>query len=112
MHSLDQILTLTAAVEQHVERGEWTEAGTLDAERRRLLAELCDDPGPAADPAACREVLQQLLLRNHQTIQRLQVERQRLQATAALSDQAMRAYDRNSTGSTIIPLRTGEGHRP
>jgi hypothetical protein len=112
MHALDQILLLTETVEGHVERGEWAEAGALDAERCRLLAGLFSDPPPAVDLAACRELLRDLLARNHQTIQRLQGERQRLQADAARSGKAMRAYDRNAAGAPVARLRVVEVNQP
>ncbi|QOJ30999.1 MAG: flagellar protein FliT [Gammaproteobacteria bacterium] len=112
MHGLDQILLLTEAVEQHVERGEWAEAGALDDERRRLLAGLCGDGAPASGLPACRELLRELLSRNDQTIQRVQAERQRLQADAARSGKAMRAYDRNAAGTSVSRLRTVEVKQP
>lgn len=109
MEQLNRILALTEAVEQHVARGAWSSAGTLDAERRLLLAELCEDPGPAADAQACRQVLQQLLVRNHQMLERLQHERRQLQASAALGDRALRAYESN--GSTVAGRPGDEGAR-
>jgi len=95
MDLLSRILALTEAVEQHVAEGAWSAAGELDAERRRLLAELCENPGPAADAEACREVLRQLLARNHQMLAHLQRERRQLEADMALGSQAVRAYERS-----------------
>jgi hypothetical protein len=102
MQALDRILALTETVEHHVERGEWTEAGTLDAERCRLLADLFADPDSAADRAAYREILQQLLVRNAQTIQRVR-ERQRAlvleSGEARAAGCALRAYRTNGVGA-------------
>ena len=110
MPTLDQILALTETVEQHVERGEWTEAGALDAERCRLLAELFADRASAADLAAYREVLQQLLVRNRQTIQRVQAHQKQLARDSAelqRATDAMSAYRRNTdTGpDNLVYLR-------
>jgi hypothetical protein len=108
MQALDRILALTETVEQHVERGEWAEAGALDAERCRLLAELFADPGCAADLAAYREVLQQLLLRNQQTIQRVQAQQQQLAQESSQFERAsgaVRAYRRNAGAGNLVYLR-------
>lgn len=108
MPTLDQIIELTETVEQHVERGEWTEAGALDAERCRLLAELFADPASAVDLAAYREILQQLLVRNRQTIQRIEDQKQQLAGAAAELDRgtgAVRAYRRNTGPGNLIYLR-------
>lgn len=105
MNALDRILALTTAVEQHVDRGAWAEAGALDAERRRLLTELCS----SARPADFREVLQQLLARNESTVQGLEA---RKQATADTLGQlnvargAVRDYERNSAHGNLVYLRT------
>lgn len=112
MQALDQILALTETVEHHVERGEWAEAGALDAERCRLLAELFADPASAADLAAYREVLQNLLVRNRQTIQRVQAQQQQLaRESAALSRAggAVRAYRRNTGADNLLYLREPQG---
>ncbi len=113
MEALDQIVTLTESVEQHVERGEWAEAGALDAERCRLLAELFTDPSSARDLAACRALLQELLLRNQQTVQRIQAQRDQLaQASADLTraDGAVRAYRRHTGRSNLVYLRDVGGN--
>jgi hypothetical protein len=105
--SLDRILALTEDVELHVERGEWLEAGTLDAERCRLLAELFADPRSAHDLAAYREVLESLLIRNRQTIQRVQESRQQLVKTSSALQRAggaMRAYGRNTGTDNLVYL--------
>lgn len=115
MPVLDEILALTETVEQHVERGEWAEAGALDAERCRLLAELIADPGSSADVAACREVLQNLLFRNQQTIQRVQQQQQQLARASATHDRAtgaVRAYRRNTDPGNLVYLRRRQGNTP
>ena len=108
MQALNEILALTETVERHVERGEWAEAGALDAERCRLLAQLFADPVAAADPAACRELLQGLLMRNQQTIQRVQAQKLRLARESAQLDRAesaVRAYGRNTGAGNMVHLR-------
>jgi ABC-type hemin transport system substrate-binding protein len=108
MRALDEIVALTESVERHVERGEWSEAGALDAERCQRLAELFADPSSARDLAAYRGVLQDLLLRNQQTVQRVQEQREQLaRATATLSraGTAVRAYGRNTGGNNLVYLR-------
>jgi hypothetical protein len=108
MSTLDRILELTTAVERHVDRGAWAEAGALDAERRRLLEELCS-AGPAG---SFRDVLQELLARNRQTVQQVEA---RQQETADVLGQlntardAMRDYQRNSAHSHLGRLRSGWG---
>lgn len=111
MNALDRILALTTAVEQHVDRGAWAEAGTLDAERRRLLTELCNG-GPPAD---FREVLQELLTRTELTVRELET---RKQATADTLGQlnmargAVRDYERNSAHGNLVYLRTAREQKP
>jgi hypothetical protein len=115
MQALDQILALTETVEQHVERGEWLEAGALDAERCRLLAELFARPGSAADLAAYRDVLQELVVRNRQTIQRVQEQKRQLESAAALagrSGNAMQAYGRNTAPGNLVYLREPQVTEP
>lgn len=113
MHqALDRILALTEDVELRVERGEWVEAGALDAERCRLLAELFAEPGSAADLAAYREVLESLLIRNRQTIQRVHERKQNLvRAASALQHAggAVRAYGRNTGPGNLVYLRDAMG---
>lgn len=111
MQALDHILALTEQVEHHVERGEWSEAGALDAERCRLLAELFADPESAADLAAYREVLQQLLVRNQQTIQRVNAHKQQLTQESSRwrrASGAVRAYRRNTGPGKLVYLREPE----
>jgi hypothetical protein len=108
MQSLDRILALTETVEQHVERGEWAEAGALDAERCRLLAELFADPHSAADLAAYRDVFEQLLIRNRQTVQRVQEFQQQLMRSSSALQRAggaVRAYRRNAGPGNLVYLR-------
>jgi hypothetical protein len=115
MQALDQILALTETVEQHVERGEWLQAGALDAERCRLLAELFARPGATTDLAAYRDVLQELVMRNRQTIQRVQERKRELEATAALagrSGNAMQAYGRNAAPANLVYLREPQVTEP
>jgi hypothetical protein len=104
MRALDRILALTETVERHVERGEWNEAGTLDVERCRLLAELFADPHSPADLAAYREVLQQLLVRNTQTIQRVRRRQQALVLESARTREAGRAVRAYRHASDIARL--------
>ncbi|MCK6371448.1 MAG: hypothetical protein L6Q83_09025 [Gammaproteobacteria bacterium] len=108
MQALDEIVALTESVERHVERGEWAEAGSLDSERRQRLAELFADADSAADLAAYRDILQELLLRNQQTIQRVAAQRADLsRATAALmhASGAVRAYRSNTHEGNVVQLR-------
>jgi hypothetical protein len=115
MQALDRILALTETVEQRVERGEWAEAGALDAERCRLLAELFADPRSAADLAACRDVFEQLLIRNRRTIQRVQeCQHQLMQSGAALqrAGSAVRAYHRNAAPDNLVFLRDARVNEP
>ncbi len=108
MQRLDEILAITTAVEQHLERGEWAQAGVLDAERRQLLEQWFTDPAAAADLAASQDVLRGVLHRNEQAIGRLQSERQRLQAVAALGNRAIRAYGHNASGDHVAWLQPAE----
>lgn len=97
MQAIDRILALTESVERHVERGEWTEAGGLDAERCRLLADLFADPSAARELAGHRDVLRQLLVRNRQTVARVEDQRRRLAAESAGARRAagaVHAYER------------------
>lgn len=113
MQGLDHIMALTEQVEHHVERGEWAEAGALDAERCRLLADLFADPDSAADLAAYREVLQQLLVRNQQTIQRVNAQKQQLSRETSRWRQASgaaRAYSRNAGPGNLVYLREPEAN--
>lgn len=113
--ALDRILALTENVELHVERGEWLEAGALDAERCRLLAELFADPRSAVDLAAYREVLEGLLLRNRQTIQRVQERKQQLAYSSSALQRAggaVRAYRTNTGCGNLVYLRDAMGNEP
>ncbi|MCC7256910.1 MAG: flagellar protein FliT [Gammaproteobacteria bacterium] len=113
MQILDDILALTESVEQHVERGEWSEAGALDAERCRRLEALFADPASRSDLAAWRGVLQGLLLRNRQIIQRVQERQQELaQASVALGSarRAVHAYGRNTGPGNLVYLRPSRGN--
>jgi hypothetical protein len=111
--ALDHILALTEVVEQHVERGEWAEAGSIDAERCRLLAELFADPRSAADLAAYRDVFEQLLIRNRQTIQRVQdSQHQLVRSSSALrrAGHAVHAYQANAGRGNLVFLRHAMVH--
>jgi hypothetical protein len=104
MNALDRILELTAAVESHVNRGAWAEAGALEAERRRLLTDLCE----AGAAQSFRDVLQELLARTQDTVRHLEHRKQ--ETADALSQlntarSAMRNYERNSADGTLIYLR-------
>ncbi len=113
MVSLEKILELTEAVEQHVERGEWSEAGRLDGERCQLLAELLADDSPARSQPGLRAAVEQLLLRNRLTVARAETRRAELMDESARFERHARAahsYRRN-TGSgaqigTLALLRT------
>ncbi len=115
MQSLDDILALTESVEQHVERGDWAAAGALDAERCRRLEALFADPAARGDLAAWRRVLQDLLLRNQQTIQRVQARQRELARASATLGQAhgaVRAYQRNTGPDNLVYLPAPRGSRP
>jgi hypothetical protein len=100
--TLDHILELTAAIEARVGDGDWAGATGLDLERRRLLAEMFRvDPGSVPD-AGAREVLQQLVARNEQTIARIHERRRTLMQEARQLGEgptAVRAYEANSPSS-------------
>ncbi|GMW06299.1 MAG: hypothetical protein AMXMBFR8_10960 [Nevskiales bacterium] len=115
MQALDQIVALTESVERHVERGEWAEAGALDAERCRRLADLFADPASAEDLAAYRDILQELLLRNQQTIQRVCAQREELGRASTMlarADGAVRAYRRNTGPGNLVFLREPQVQEP
>ena len=115
MQALDRILSLTEQVEHHVERGEWAEAGALDADRCRLLAELFADPESAADLAAYREAVEQLLMRNQQTIERVAARREQLSRESSSwqgASRAVRAYRRNSGPGNLVYLADPEVNEP
>lgn len=108
MQALDEIITLTDAVESHVEHGDWAGAGALDARRCALLATLFDDPAAAGTLAAHRSVLQDLLLRNQRTLQRVHLCQEQLtRASAALTQAhgALRAYTRAGGTDNSVYLR-------
>jgi hypothetical protein len=97
MQALDAIIALTGTVEAHVERGEWAEAGALDAERCRLLGELFADPEAAAELDRHRHIIEDLLVRNQRTLERVRgCQEQLTRASAALTHArgAMQAYGR------------------
>jgi hypothetical protein len=111
MNALDRILALTTAVEQHVDRGAWAEAGALDAERRRLLAELCDS-GPSA---SFRDVLQDLLARTQNTVRELETRKQETADTLGQLNMArgpVRDYERNSAHGNLVYLRSAREPKP
>lgn len=112
MQALDTILALTESVERHVERGEWAEAGTLDAERCRLLAGLFADPAAARELAAHRDVLRELLARNRQTIERVEDRRRELAAESAEARRAtgaVHAYRSAAGPGNLVYLREPQG---
>jgi hypothetical protein len=99
MQTLDRILALTESVEEHVARGEWTQAGVIDAERCRLLAALFAENGSGPALAAHREVLEQLLVRNMRTIEQVEKHKRALALESAgvrRARGALHAYRRNS----------------
>jgi hypothetical protein len=105
-------MEITEAVEQFVERGAWAEARVLDEERRRLLQELLDgNPGETQDEH--REVLQTLLKRNENTVQRLGERRREMLAAAANEISAgrsvARAYGEANTREAPARLRSVPG---
>jgi len=110
MEVLDRILALTEIVERHVERGEWNEAGALDAERYRLLAGLFADPAAKARLAPCRALFEKLIERNGRTVEILE---RRQREIASQSEQlsrgngAARAYRVNGTPDLRLVSRTG-----
>lgn len=112
MKTLDRIMEITEAVEQFVERGAWAEAGILDEERRRLLAELLH--GDCREtPEEYREFLQGLLKRNEDTVQRVAEYRRTLLASAAgelnAGRSVARAYGENGPAQAPVRLRTIAG---
>ncbi len=114
MSSLEKILELTDAVEQHVERGEWAEASRIDGERCELLAVLLADGNPARGLHGVRAALEQILLRNRLTVARAEAQREELGKEAALFERnarAMRSYDRNTATGSVAFLRHPQGSK-
>jgi hypothetical protein len=108
MNPLDRILELTAAVEHQVDSGAWAQAGALDAERRRLLAELCADGQSARELAGFREVLEQVLARTQETIQRVETRQDATAKDSArlgIARDAVRDYRRNTAHGNLVFLR-------
>lgn len=111
MDALDRILELTKRVEEHVDRGEWLEAGSIDAERRELLnAVLSANNIRQLNPAA-RQTLRDVLARNQQTVEKVQAQQTELGRASARLNQApgaMRAYRANASprGSAWAPPDT------
>jgi hypothetical protein len=113
MTGLDQIMALTAAIEDRVNAGDWAGATGLDIERRHLLCELFE-----ADPAAARDngtrtVLEQLRARNDATVAGLAGAHQALAAAARnlkAAPVAVRAYERNTAvaGYSMAAEAAGE----
>lgn len=105
MTRLDKILELTAAIEARVADGDWAGATSLDMERRQCLTELFTAEPAAVLDGSAREILQQLLARNDQTIARIQQTRRTLTVAAAQLHEvpaALLAYERNSVPGAAL----------
>lgn len=112
MNRLDDILALTAAIEQHVLDADWTAAAEVDTRRRALLLALFDEQPGAAHDSAAREVLQQLMARNNQLMAQVGEQRHTTDQTLRqlnAAPTAMRAYDRNTPRATLL---AAAGERP
>lgn len=101
MSLLDQVLELTARVEQQLDAADWSGAAVLEAERQQLLGQLCAGDRIRALDDDERQVLRALLARNQRAIERLEVERRGMSARAgelARGPAALRAYQDNQAG--------------
>lgn len=109
MQLLDEIIELTADIEQRVLAADWAGAASVDRRRRMLLARLFDGEERGVPGAGEREVLEQLLARNDQVIGQVSGTREALQtALRQLNDApaAMRAYERNSLPAAAVAARS------
>lgn len=93
----EQILALTNAMDESARAGDWDRVVSLEADRRILITDLLDGPGPLSDAAAA--ALSKLLDMD-KTIMNL-AEQRRAQIGACLQDLAVRrkadaAYIANS----------------
>lgn len=98
MTLLEQVLELTTRVEQQLDAADWSGAAALEAERQRLLGQLCEGERIRELDQDDRQVLRALLARNQRAIERLESERRGMMALAgelARGPAAVRAYQDN-----------------
>lgn len=103
MTLLEQVLELTARVEQQLDAADWSGAAALEAERQGLLGQLCEGERIRALDQDERQVLRALLARNQRAIDRLERERRGLATLAgalARAPAAVRAYQDNQADGT------------
>ena len=91
MEQIDQILALTDRVQQCVDKGHWTEANALEAERLAMLTELFARDDIGSFGPACENLARDLLTRNSGMIQTLGMQRERLNETTRKLNAAPRA---------------------
>ena len=112
MNLLDQITTLTTAIEERVASADWAGATDLDLERRELLHELFAARPDVTQDGNARAILEQLRARNDSTSAALNGTRRALSAAARQLQAApavVRAYERNAaTGPRQIAETAGK----
>jgi hypothetical protein len=81
MTVLDQILELTAAVENCVDEGDWLAADELNQRRQQLLRGLLQDRDAAQLDDATRQALREVLARNEASVVKLTAQRGELTGT-------------------------------
>jgi len=103
MTLIDQVLELTAQVEQLLDSADWSGAATLEGERQRLLGQLCEGERIRALDQDDRQILRALLARNQRAIERLERERRgmsRLAGQLSRGPAAVQAYRNNQDGGS------------
>ena len=112
MNLLDQITTMTTAIEERVASADWAGATDLDLERRELLHELFAARPDVTQDGNARAILEQLRARNDSTSAALNGTRRALSAAARQLQAApavVRAYERNAaTGPRQIAETAGK----
>lgn len=99
MQVIDRILELTQLVQERADVGDWSEAGTLDLERRRLLSELFAENDITSLPTSTQAVLRDVLAQNDRIIQAVRTQKQEIAAASSRLNRApgaVRAYRQNT----------------
>ena len=106
MPVLDQILSLTARVEDCLDEGDWAAAAELNTERQVLLTDLFANREPGDMDDSTREVLKDILARNEAAAARVRMEKELVAtkqrrihtSTAAVDAYRQAAVDAGSRG--------------
>lgn len=100
MSLLDDIMSLTAAIEDRVANADWAGATDMDLERRELLRDLFATQPNVVKDGKARGILEQLRARTDSTSAALNDTRRALTTAAQQLQRApgiVRAYERNGS---------------